>query len=231
MKQTLQKMIEAGVHYGHSKPQWNPKMRPYIYKEKNGTHIIDIVQTYFYLLKVSQFVQTATAQGKKFLFVGTKKQTATLIQQAAMESDMFFVNRRWLGGLLTNWITLQKSIAKLKSLHNLDELTISSKKERVKFIKKRERLEKYIGGLKNMKSIPDIVIIVGQQRELNAVYECQKLGIRTITILDTNCNPDLADLFIPGNDDSISALKLLLDEITKSIKAGKLLSKTKKFEK
>jgi len=229
MKKNLEMMVEAGVHFGHPKQQWNPKMLPYIYKEKNGTHIIDIIQTYFYLKKVSKFVETSAAQGRKFLFVGTKKQTAPLIKQAATQSNMFFVNQRWLGGLLTNWSTLKNSISKLNALQNIDNLVISSKKEKVRLEKIRDRLEKYIGGLKNMKDMPDIVIIIGQQKELNAVRECRKIGLRTITVLDTNCNPAIADLFIPANDDSISSIKYILDELSASIQKGQNFLKNKKI--
>ena len=220
MKNTIHQMLNAGIHFGHAKHQWNPKMLPYIYKEKNGTHIIDIIQTWFYLNKVKQFLETSASQGKKILFVGTNRQTAHLIQQAASDSNMFFVNRRWLGGLLTNWTTLQQSIQKLNHLQNIHNLSISSKKEKVKLEKKRQRLEKYMGGLKNMHQLPDIVLIVGQQREMNAVRECHKMGLRTITILDTNCNPNLADLFIPANDDSISSVKFILDELADAIRKG-----------
>nr|AYC64544.1 ribosomal protein S2 [Pseudoderbesia arbuscula] len=220
MKQTLQKMIQAGVHFGHPKDQWNPKMLPYIYKEKNGIHIIDIIQTWFYLKKISKFLEEACAQGKQILFVGTKKQASKIIQLTASESESFFVNERWLGGLLTNWATIQKSILKMNRLQKQENFDNFSKKDKVKLEKQKQRLEKYIGGLKMMTKLPDIVIIVGQQKELNAVKECRKLGIRTISILDTNCNPLLADLFIPGNDDSISSIKLILTELAKSIKVG-----------
>ena len=228
MKQTLQKMIQAGVHFGHPKDQWNPKMLPYIYKEKNGIHIIDIVQTWFYLKKISKFLEDACSQGKQILFVGTKKQASKIIQSTAIESDSFFVNERWLGGLLTNWTTIQKSILKLNSLQKNENFQNFSKKEKVKLEKQKQRLEKYIGGLKTMNKLPDIVIIIGQQKELNAVKECRKLGIRTITLLDTNCNPLLADLFIPANDDSISSIKLIITELAKSIKNGHSIYQQKK---
>lgn len=223
MKQILQKMIQAGVHFGHPKDQWNPKMLPYIYKEKNGIHIIDIVQTWFYLKKISKFLEESCSQGKRILFVGTKKQASKIIESMAINSNSFFVNERWLGGLFTNWSTIQKSIYKLNNLEKYENFKNYSKKEKVKLEKQKQKLEKYIGGLKKMNQLPDIVIIIGQQKELNAVKECQKLGIRTITLLDTNCNPLLADLFIPANDDSIASIKLILNELVKSIKNGHLL--------
>lgn len=227
MRQILQKMIQAGVHFGHPKDQWNPKMLPYIYKEKNGIHIIDIVQTWFYLKKISKFLEESSSQGKQILFVGTKKQASKIIQLTALESESFFVNERWLGGLLTNWMTIQKSINKLNYLEKKENFENFSKKDRVKIEKQKSRLEKYMGGLKTMTKLPDIVIIVGQRKELNAVKECKRLGIRTITLLDTNCNPMLADLFIPANDDSISSIKLILTELSKSIKVGRKIYQQK----
>nr|YP_009330308.1 30S ribosomal protein S2 [Lambia antarctica]ANN39056.1 30S ribosomal protein S2 [Lambia antarctica] len=228
MKQTLQKMIQAGVHFGHPKDQWNPKMLPYIYKEKNGIHIIDIIQTWFYLKKISKFLEEACSQGKQILFVGTKKQASKIVEAVALDSNSFFVNERWLGGLLTNWTTIQKSIQKLNNLQKQENFQKFSKKEKVKLEKQKQRLEKYIGGLKNIKKPPDIVIIIGQQKELNAVKECRKLGIRTITLLDTNCNPLLADLFVPANDDSIASIKLIINEFSKSIKKGMTIWEQKK---
>ena len=232
MKQILNEMVKAGVHFGHPKHQWNPKMSPYIYQVKNGIHIIDIVQTCFYLRKALNFLEESTAQGKTILFVGTKKQASKIVESVARDSDTFFVNQRWLGGLLTNWTTIRKSIIKLNRLQNIELAQNLAKKTRVQITKKREKLQKYIGGLSNMSHIPDIVIIIGQQKELNAVSECRKLGLRTITLLDTNCNPLFTDLVIPANDDSISSIKLILTELVKAIKKGqKLYSEKKKLKK
>lgn len=228
MQYILEEMVQAGVHFGHAKHQWNPKMSPYIYKEKDGIHIIDIIQTCFYLSKVTYFLEQSAAQGKKILFVGTKKQAAKIIQQTAIESNTFFVNQRWLGGLLTNWSTIRKSIIKYNRLQNMEMSSTFSKKYQVQIQKKRDKLEKYIGGLKDMYQIPDIIIIVGQQKELNAIQECRKLGLRTITLLDTNCNPSLADLFVPANDDSVSSIKFILNEFLKSIKKGQVLYSQRK---
>nr|YP_009532753.1 ribosomal protein S2 [Pedobesia claviformis]AYC65297.1 ribosomal protein S2 [Pedobesia claviformis] len=222
MNLVLKKMIYSGVHFGHPKRDWNPKMSPYIYKEKNGIHIIDIIQTYFYLKKSAQFLEHAASQGQTILFVGTNKQIAQIIKQAAINSNTFYVNKRWLGGLLTNWLNMRHSIMQLNQL-NL--LKLSSETLQVRMEKKYDRLQKYIGGLKEMRRLPDVVIIVGQQRELNAVYECQKLGLRTITILDTNCNPRLVDLFIPANDDSRQSIKWILNTLSKSIVKGHQLYK------
>ena len=220
---TIQKMIEVGVHIGHFKRQWNPEMIPYIYTEKNRIHIIDVVQTYFHLLNAAKFLFDSSAQGKTVLFVGTKKQISKLVKKMACQCNSFFVTERWLGGLLTNWPTIQKSISKLNDLEkqcqNLSYLQ-QSKKEISKLKKKKDRLEKYLGGLKKMPSPPDIVIIIDQQQELTAVQECNKLGIRSVTILDTNGDPNLADLFIPANDDSITSLYFILNELSKCILKG-----------
>jgi len=215
----IDEMVKTGVHFGHQAKKWNPKMAPYIYAEKNGIHIIDLIQTYFFLKTAVNFLTTEAAQGKKFLFVGTKKQASRLIAKVALSCNSFYVNQRWLGGMLTNWRTIKTSIARLNELQNL-ELLNYSKKELANFKKEKERLQKYLGGLKNMTSIPDVVIIVGQPEELNAVRECQKLGLRSITILDTDCDPTLADLFVPANDDSVASLQLLLTEFIGAIKKG-----------
>ena len=218
----LNEMVKAGIHFGHSKSEWNPKMMPYIYREKNGIHIIDIIQTYYYIQTVSQFLEQAATQGKTILFVGTKKQASQTVKDIAQECNTLFVNKRWLGGLLTNWLNIKKSILRLNALQNIDKFKYLSKKESTRLYNKRKRLEKYVGGLTQMTRLPDIVIIIGQTRELNAVYECRKLGLRTITILDTNCDPLLADLFIPANDDSIQSIKWILKKLAASINKGYL---------
>lgn len=215
----IDEMVKTGVHFGHQAKKWNPKMAPYIYAEKNGIHIIDLVQTYFFLKKACNFVTAEAAQGKTFLFVGTKKQASRLIAKVALNCDSFYVNQRWLGGMLTNWRTIKTSIEKLNELQNLD-FSNYSKKEIANLKKEKERLQKYLGGLKNMTSIPDVVIIIGQPEELNAVRECQKLGLRSVTILDTDCDPTLADLFVPANDDSVACLQIILNEFVDSIKQG-----------
>ena len=220
---TIKTMIQKGLHFGHSRQAWNPKMTPYIYMESNNIHIIDLIQTYSHLKQVLRFLASSAAQGKTILFVGTKRQSSKLVAKIAQDCNSFFVTQRWLGGLLTNWATVQKSIAKLNELE-LQEKTNSfkglQKKEIIKLKKEKNRLNKYLGGLKKMKSLPDILIIIDQKREINAVLECKKLGIRSITILDTNGDPTLADLFIPANDDSITALNFILEEFLKYIQYG-----------
>src|SRR5947209_292587 len=216
-------MVQVGMHFGHQARKWNPKMAPYIYAERNGVHIIDLIQTYSHLKQVSQFLEESASKGKTFLFVGTKKQASRLIAKTALQCDSFFVNQRWLGGMLTNWKTIKTSIIKLNDLELREkrgEFERLPKKEAATCKKEKERLEKYLGGLKKMFSIPDVVIIIGQPQEMNAVHECQKLGIRSVTILDTDCDPTLADLFVPANDDSVASLRLILNQFLESIRKG-----------
>lgn len=232
---TIDEMAKVGMHFGHQARKWNPKMAPYIYTQRNGIHIIDLIQTYSYLKQVTKFVTNSAAQGKTFLFVGTKKQASRLIAKTALQSNSFFVNQRWLGGMLTNWKTIKTSIAKLNQLEALEKngnFENLPKKEASNAKKEKERLQKYLGGLKNMVMIPDIVIIIGQPEELNAVAECRKLGITNITILDTDCNPTFADYFVPANDDSVSSIQLLLSEFLQAILQGQqqFLEKQKKLK-
>ena len=232
---TIDEMAKVGMHFGHQSRKWNPKMAPYIYTERNGIHIIDLIQTYSHLRQVKKFLVESSGQGKTFLFVGTKKQVSRLIAKTALQSNSFFVNQRWLGGMLTNWQTIKMSIAKLNELEIREkngELRNLPKKEAAASKKEKERLLKYLGGLKNMVRVPDIAIIIGQPEEMNAVAECRKLGIKTVTILDTDCNPSLADYFVPANDDSVGAVQLLLNEFLQSIQEGqqKYFEKQKKVE-
>ena len=233
-QESLKKMAKVGMHFGHQARKWNPKMDPYIYTERNGMHIIDLIQTYSHLKKVSQFLVESASQGKTFLFVGTKKPVTQLIAETALQCDSFYVNQRWLGGMLTNWKTIKKSIAKLNELEVREKrggFERLPKKEGATRKKEKERLHKYLGGLKKMFAIPDVVIIVGQPEEMNAVRECQKLGIRSITILDTDCDPTLADLFVPANDDSITSLRFLLTNFLEDIQKGQKQFKKKPIQK
>lgn len=224
MGTTLEEMVQLGLHFGHQARKWNPKMAPYIYTKRNGSHVINIIQTASRLKEVSKFLAQASTEGKTVLFVGTKKQISSLIADAAKECDAFYLNQRWLGGLLTNWKTIKTSIERLVELRVLekyDRFDALPKKEASRYRKQKERLEKYLGGVADMRKIPDVVIIVGQPDERNAVLECQKVGLRTITILDTDCDPTLADLFVPANDDSARSVKFLLDTFVEAIKKGK----------
>lgn len=220
---TLEEMLDAGVHFGHQARRWNPKMEPFIYGQRNGIHIIDILKTRVCLEEACDFVFKSSVEGKKILFLGTKRQAATVIASAATQSNSFFVNQRWLGGMLTNWSTMKVCIQKLNILEKQENEGVFDqlpKKEASLRKKQSERLSKYLGGVKKMTALPDIVIIVGQSRELNAVQECNRLGIRTITILDTNSDPDLADFFIPANDDSLRSIELILMKLSEAIVRG-----------
>ena len=233
MVTTIDDMVQMGLHFGHHARNWNPKMAPYIHSKRNGVHIIDLIQTYFYLKKASQFLTESAAQGKTFLFVGTKKQATGLISKAAIESQSFYINQRWLGGMLSNWHTMTNSIMRLNELEMREKyggFEKLPKKEAALLRKQKERLEKYLGGVKRMGWIPDILIIVGQPDEMNAVRECRKLGRRSLTILDTDCDPSLADLFVPANDDSVPSLKFLLNTFVDAIQKGRTLREERRNE-
>lgn len=220
---TLEEMIQSGMHFGHFTREWNPRMAPYIYGERNGRHILDLVQTHFLLTGVLNFLEKSASDGKTFLFVGTKKQAAPLIAQTALACNSFFVNQRWLGGMLTNWRTIQKSLRKLQEYRQAEEngeWSSLKKQEVARKRREKQRLEKYLAGLENMSKLPGVVIIVGQPEEIHVVRECRQLGIPTVTLLDSNCDPTLADWFIPANDDSVSSLRLLLGSFEKSILIG-----------
>lgn len=224
----LEEMIQSGMHFGHFTREWNPRMAPYIYGERNGRHILDLVQSNYLLTKVLTFLEKSASKGKTFLFVGTKKQAAPLVAKAALASNSYYVNQRWLGGMLTNWRTIQKSLRKLQEYREAEERgdwNFLKKQEISRKKREQQRLEKYLGGLENMTQLPGVVIIIGQPEEIHAVRECRQLGIPTVTILDSNCDPTLADWFIPGNDDSVSALKLLLNSFETAIVEGQ-----KKFD-
>lgn len=220
---TLAELLEAGVHFGHQARRWNPKMFPYIYAERNGIHIIDLVQTAQLLTQACDFVRKSSEEGKTFLFVGTKRQASAVIAQEAERCQSYYVNQRWLGGILTNWFTIRTRVERLKDLENKEEsgyLDQLPKKETAILRRELEKLRKNLDGIKNMKRLPDLVIVVDQKRESTAVQECKKLGIPIISILDTNCNPELADIPIPANDDAIRSIKLILGTIANSILEG-----------
>jgi len=221
---SLPQLLEAGVHFGHNSYRWNPKMFPYIYSEVNNIHILDLIQSATLLNEARKYVQQSATEGKTFLFIGTKRQASTLISKEAKRSSSFFVNHRWLGGMLTNWSTLKSRIERLKDLeqqeadNNFDFLT---KKEATLRRKELNKLRRHLDGVKEMKHIPDIAIIIDQKREMTAIRECRKLKIPIVSILDTNCDPDLVDIPIPGNDDAVRSIKLILKALTDSIITGK----------
>lgn len=220
---TLAELLEAGVHFGHQAKRWNPKMFPYIYTERNGIHIIDLVQTAQLLTEAYAFLEKASEEKKTILFVGTKRQAAGIIAQEATRCGAFYINRRWLGGMLTNWVTIKSRVDRLKLLEQQDTGGIIDqlpKKEASIIRKELEKLQVQLGGIKNMERLPDVVVIVDQKREVTAIQECMKLGIPTIGILDTNCNPQLVDIPIPANDDAIRSIKLIVSKLADAIYKG-----------
>ena len=220
---TLAQLLDAGVHFGHKAYRWNPKMFPYIYTERNNIHILDLVQSAQLLKEANSYVKAEAGKEKIFLFIGTKRQASTLIAQEAKRCNSFYVNHRWLGGMLTNWTTLKSRIERLRSLEKeeADEVfNLLPKKEASLRRKELEKLRKHLNGIKDMPRIPDAVIIVDQKREMTAIKECRKLNIPIISLLDTNCDPDLVDIPIPGNDDAVRSIKLILNSLADSINSG-----------
>nr|YP_009684500.1 ribosomal protein S2 [Florenciella parvula]QDR24586.1 ribosomal protein S2 [Florenciella parvula] len=219
----LAQLLEAGVHFGHKANRWNPKMFPYIYSERDGIHILDLVQTSQLLNEASQFVNTAAQKDKIFLFVGTKRQATAIIEQEAKNCNSYYVNHRWLGGMLTNWKTVCTRIERLKKLEQQEQdgiFDLLPKKEVASTRKELEKLRMHLNGIKDMPRTPDVMIVVDQRRELTAIKEAISLNIPVISILDTNCDPDIVDIPIPGNDDSIGSIKLLLNTLGSNILSG-----------
>jgi len=224
---SLSQLLEAGVHFGHKAYRWNPKMFPYIYSEVNNIHILDLVQSATLLKEATAYLEYAARENKSFLFVGTKRQATTLIAQEAKRSDSYYVNHRWLGGMLTNWTTLKERINHLKELEKQEAdntFDLLTKKEATLRRKELKKLRRHLDGIKTMENLPDVAIIIDQKREMTAIKECKKLGIPIVSILDTNCDPDLVDIPIPGNDDAVRSIKLILKSLTDSIIAGKSFS-------
>ena len=220
---SLAQLLQAGVHFGHKAYRWNPKMFPYIYIERNNIHILDLVQSVQFLKEANLFLESAAEQKKTFLFIGTKRQASSLIAQEAKRCNSFYVNHRWLGGMLTNWITLKSRINRLKELEQQEAdqvFELLPKKEAALRKTELDKLRRQLNGVKNMKKLPDVAILVDQKREMTAIRECRKLGIPIVSILDTNCDPDLIDIPIPGNDDAVRSIKLILNSLTDSILLG-----------
>ncbi len=221
---SLAQLLESGVHFGHQTRRWNPKMSPYIYTARNGVHIIDLVQTAQLMEEAYVYMRTASEQGKKVLFVGTKRQAAGIVAQEAARCGSYYVNQRWLGGMLTNWTTIKTRVDRLKELERRQEtgaLDLLPKKEASVLRRELEKLQKYLGGIKSMRKVPDIVLIVDQRREHNAVLECQKLNVPIVSLLDTNCDPDYVDIPIPANDDAIRSIKLIVGRLADAIYEGR----------
>ena len=220
----MKQLLEAGVHFGHQTRRWNPKMAEYIFTERNGIYIIDLQKTAKKIEEAYFFVRDIVADGGTVLFVGTKKQAQDAIREEAERTGMYFVNARWLGGMLTNFKTIKRRIDRLYQLKKMNEdgtMELLPKKEVLKLNLEEERLEKYLGGIKEMKNIPSAMFVVDPRKEKNAIAEAHKLGIPVIAIVDTNCDPEEADYPIPGNDDAIRAVKLIVSTIGNAIIEGK----------
>lgn len=220
---TMKQLLEAGVHFGHQSRRWNPKMAKYIYTERNGIYIIDLKKTLRCLREAYKFVRDRVALGQTLLFVGTKKQARDTIYESAKECNMFYVNTRWLGGMLTNFRTIRQSVLRLIELEKMEEDgTISNytKKEVSRFMKERTSLQKNLSGVKNMDKLPGLIFVVDPHKEQIAVREAQKLKIPIVAIVDTNCDPDQIDYVVPGNDDAIRAIKLICGQVVQAVTEG-----------
>ena len=217
---SMKQLLEAGVHFGHQTRRWNPKMAPYIFTERNGIYIIDLQKTVKKLDEAYAFIKSVAENGDNVLFVGTKKQAGDSVKEEALRAGAYYVNARWLGGMMTNFKTIQRRIARLEQLHTMQEdgtFNLLPKKEVVKLELEIEKLEKYLGGIKDMKKLPGALFIVDPRKEKIAVSEAKKLGIPVVAIVDTNCDPDDADYVIPGNDDAIRAVKLIAGAMADAI--------------
>jgi small subunit ribosomal protein S2 len=222
----MKELLESGVHFGHQTKRWNPKMKPYIFGARNGIYILDLQQTVKLLEVAYEFVRATVAKGEKILFVGTKKQAQEAIYEEATRCGMFYVNHRWLGGTLTNFQTIQKSIDKLKELEKLEENEAFQrlpKKEVLQLQKRGAKLGKYLRGIKDMNRFPGALFVVDPKREKIAVSEARKLGVPTVAIVDSNCDPDEINYVIPGNDDAIRAIRLFSSKIADAVIEGKRL--------
>ena len=221
---SMKQLLEAGVHFGHQTRRWNPKMAKYIFTERNGIYIIDLQKTVKMLDTAYDFIREVSAEGGEILFVGTKKQAQEAIREEAERCGMHFVNARWLGGMLTNYKTIQKRIARLEQLNKMKEdgtFDLLPKKEVIKLELEIEKLEKFMGGIKNMGTLPKAMFIVDTRKEKIAVAEARNLGIPVVAIVDTNCDPDEVDYVIPGNDDAIRAVKLIAGAMADAVIEGR----------
>jgi small subunit ribosomal protein S2 len=220
---TMKELLEAGVHFGHQTKRWNPKMKEYIFGERNGIYIIDLQKTLKMFKEASKYVQEMAATGKVVLFVGTKRQAQEAIAEEATRCAQFYVNQRWLGGLLTNWVTVQKSVKRLKELDEMatdGRYELLPKKEVIKLERERKHLQANLAGIKDMNRLPDIVFVIDSNKEQIAVREARKLGIPVVAVVDTNCDPSEVDHVIPGNDDALRAIRLFAAKIADSVIEG-----------
>jgi small subunit ribosomal protein S2 len=220
---TMKELLEAGVHFGHQTKRWNPKMKEYIFGERNGIYIIDLQKTLKMFKEASKFVQDNAAEGRTILFVGTKRQAQEAIAEEATRCGMFYINQRWLGGLLTNWVTVQKSVKRLKELDEMatdGRYELLPKKEVVKLERERKHLQANLAGIKNLNRLPDALFVIDSNKEQIAVKEARKLGIPVVAVVDTNCDPSEVDYIIPGNDDALRAIRLFASKISDSVIEG-----------
>jgi small subunit ribosomal protein S2 len=220
----MKELLEAGVHFGHQTRRWNPKMKEYIFGERNGIHIIDLQKTLKMFREAARYVAEKTGQGKIVLFLGTKRQAQEAIKEEAERCGMFYVNHRWLGGTLTNWITLQKSIKRLKLLKSMVEdgrMAQFSKKEGARLERELKHLQQNFSGVENMASPPDVMFVIDPNSELIAVREARRMGIPVVAIVDTNCDPTLVDWVVPGNDDALRAIRLFTSKISDAVLTGR----------
>ena len=220
---TMKELLEAGVHFGHQTKRWNPKMKEYIFGERNGIYIIDLQKTLKMFKEASKFVQDLAAEGRIILFVGTKRQAQDAIAEESQRCGMFYVNQRWLGGLLTNWVTVQKSVKRLKELDDMatdGRYDLLPKKEVIKLERERKHLQANLAGIKNMSRLPDAIFVIDSNKEQIAVREARKLGIPVVAVVDTNCDPSEVDFVIPGNDDALRAIRLFTSKVSESIAEG-----------
>ncbi len=223
---TMKELLEAGVHFGHETKRWDPKMKPYIFGARNGIYIIDLQKTVQLFKDVYQFVRDIVSKGEYILFIGTKKQAQETIYEQATRCKMFYVNHRWLGGMLTNFQTIKRSIDrlnKLEAMKNEEIYSLLPKKEVIELEKERSRLEKSLGGIKNMDRLPGAIFVIDPKKERIAVMEARKIGIPSVGIVDTNCNPEELDHIIPGNDDAIRAIHLFASRIADAVIEGRQL--------
>jgi len=226
----MKELLEAGVHFGHQTKRWNPKMKEFIFGERNGIYIIDLQKTLKMFKEASKFVQDLAAEGKIVLFVGTKRQAQDAIAEEATRAGMYYVNQRWLGGLLTNWVTVQKSVKRLKELDDMatdGRYELLPKKEVIKLERERKHLQANLAGIKNMSRLPDSIFVIDSNKEQIAVREARKLGIPVVAVVDTNCDPSEVDYVIPGNDDALRAIRLFASKISDSIVEGSQLATDK----
>ncbi|MGI6144210.1 MAG: 30S ribosomal protein S2 [Clostridia bacterium] len=217
---SMKQLLEAGVHFGHQTRRWNPKMAPYIFTERNGIYIIDLQKTVKKVEEAYEFVRSIVSEGQHILFVGTKKQAQETIKEEAERCGMYYVNERWLGGTLTNYHTIQKRIQRLKELEAMEAngtFTVLPKKEVANLMAEREKLQRFLGGIKNMPGLPGALFIIDPRKEHIAVAEARRLAIPIVAIVDTNCDPDEIDYVIPGNDDAIRAVKLITNKIADAV--------------